>query len=85
MAERPVMRVVARKHVFSDGCTNVVFFFVATSGRIVQCVGRTSPSSAAYSLFPQGIADIKNEYYLSISKPRNRFREEKSTKPVTPP
>ncbi len=39
MAERHVMRVVAQKHMFSDGYTNVVFFFVATSGRTVQRVG----------------------------------------------
>ena len=39
MAERHVMRVVAQQHVFSDGYTNVVFFFVTTSGRTVQSVG----------------------------------------------
>lgn len=39
MAERHVMQVVAQKHVFSDGYTNVVFLFVATSGRTVQRVG----------------------------------------------
>ncbi len=39
MGERHVMQVVAQKHVFSDGYTNVVFFFVATSGRTVQRVG----------------------------------------------
>lgn len=39
MAERSLMRVVAQKHVFSDGYRNVVFLFVDTAGRTVQQVG----------------------------------------------
>ncbi|MCY4214487.1 MAG: Lrp/AsnC family transcriptional regulator [Gammaproteobacteria bacterium] len=39
MAERNVMRVVAQKHVFSDGYAHVVFLFVNTAGRTVQRVG----------------------------------------------
>lgn len=39
MAERDLMRVVAQKHVFSDGYRNVVFLFVDTAGRTVQQVG----------------------------------------------
>ena len=39
MAERNVMRVVAQKHVFSDGFAHVVFLFVNTAGRTVQHVG----------------------------------------------
>ena len=39
MAERDVMRVIAQKHVFSDGYAHVVFLFVDTAGRTVQRVG----------------------------------------------
>ena len=39
MAERNVMRVIAQKHVFSDGYAHVVFLFVDTAGRTVQRVG----------------------------------------------
>ena len=39
MAERNVMRVIAQKHVFSDGYSHVVFLFVDTAGRTVQRVG----------------------------------------------
>ena len=39
MAERNVMRVVAQKHVFSDGYAHVLFLFVNTAGRTVQRVG----------------------------------------------
>jgi len=55
MAERNVMRVIAQKHVFSDGYRHIVFLFVNTARQTVQRVGADISKIEGVFAVSQGI------------------------------